>query len=165
MGYSHRPAFRRISSGAPGIGRGFTLAELVMVLVITAILAVAAIPFLSSRLTFDTRSFTDQVRAALQYAQSVAVAHRTNVCATITANSFTLTQAASAGSLVACTAPLIDPTSGSSFVLSTPGSVSFPTPVTITFDALGQTASAVTVTIRGDSDQLVNVEAVTGYVR
>lgn len=165
MGYRHSLGFRQISSSAPGSGRGFTLAELVMVLVITAILAVAAIPFLSSRLTFDTRSFTDQVRAALQYAQSVAVAHRRNVCATITANSLALTQAASAGSAVACTVPLIDPSSGSSFVLSTPGGVSFPTPVTITFDALGQAAIAATVTIRGDSDQLVDVEAVTGYVR
>ena len=73
--------------GGSVTSRGFTLAELVMVLVIVSVLAVAAMPAMFGRLTFDTRRFADQVRAAMQYAQKVAVAQRRNVCVTVTANS------------------------------------------------------------------------------
>ena len=51
--------------------RGFTLTELVIVMIITGILAVVAIARFSGRVTFDTRAYADQVRSALQYAQSV----------------------------------------------------------------------------------------------
>lgn len=141
---------------------GFTLAEIVMVLVIVSVLAVAAMPALFGRLTFDTRRFADQVRAAVQYAQKVAVAQRRNVCVTVTASSLSLTQGTSAGA--ACTAAVFDVSTGSDFVLNTPGNVSLGA-VTITFDALGQTASAATVTVTGDQSIPISVEAVTGYVR
>ena len=155
-----------VSKSRPGglaPSRGFTLPELVMVLIIVGVLAVAAMPVLFSRLTFDTRRFADQVRAAMQYAQKVAVAQRRNVCVTVTASSLALTQGTSAGA--ACTAAVFDVSTGSDFVLNTPSSVSFGAAVTITFDALGQTASAATVTVAGDQSIPINVEAVTGYVR
>ena len=134
-----------------------------MVLVIVSVLAVVAMPVLYSRLTFDTRRFADQVRAAVQYAQKVAVAQRRNVCVTVTASTLSLTQGTSAGS--ACSAAVFDVTTGSGFVLNAPGSVSFSGAGTITFDALGQTASAATVTVTGDQSIPISVEAVTGYVR
>ena len=149
--------------GRLGTSSGFTLAELVMVLVIVSVLAVVAIPAMFSRLTFDTRRFADQVRAAVQYAQKVAVAQRRNVCVTVTASSLSLTQGTSAGA--ACSAAVFDVSSGSGFVLNTPSNVSFGAAATITFDALGQTASAATVTVTGDQSIPINVEAVTGYVR
>ncbi len=154
--------------GGLATSRGFTLAEIVMVLVIVSILAVAAMPVLFSRVTFDTRRFADQVRAAMQYAQKVAVAQRRNVCVTVTANSLSLMQATVAGAGEACTAAVpdvFDVSPGPDFVLNTPGSVSLAGPATITFDALGQTASAATVTVTGDQSIQINVEAVTGYVR
>lgn len=149
--------------GGSATNRGFTLAELVMVLVIVSVLAVAALPAFFSRLTFDTRRFADQVRAAMQYAQKVAVAQRRNVCVTVTASSLSLTQGTSAGA--ACTAAVLDVSTGSGFVLNTPSSVSFGGAAAITFDALGQTASAATVTVTGDQSIQIDVEAVTGYVR
>lgn len=149
--------------GSSVTSRGFTLAELVMVLVIVSVLAVAAMPAMFGRLTFDTRRFADQVRAAMQYAQKVAVAQRRNVCVTVTANSLSLTQGTSAGA--ACSAAVFDVSAGSGFVLNTPGSVSLGGAATITFDALGQTASAASVTVTGDQTIQIDVEAVTGYVR
>jgi MSHA pilin protein MshC len=143
--------------------RGFTLVELVMVMLITGVLAAVAIPAMFSRLTFDTRGFADQVRAALQYAQKVAVAQRRNVCATVATSSIALTQGTAAGA--ACTAPVLNISTGSSFVLNAPSGVSFGGAVTITFDALGQAASAATVTVTGDQSIPIYVEAVTGYVR
>lgn len=133
-------------------------------LVITGILAVVAIPRLSDRLTFDTRAYADQVRAALEYAQSVAVAQRRNVCATIATGSITLTQGTSAGA--ACSADVVNPTTGAGFLLYTPSGVSFTTGTgVITFDALGATASAATVTVTGDQAIQVSVAQGTGYVR
>jgi MSHA pilin protein MshC len=135
-----------------------------MVLIIVSVLAVAAMPVLFSRLTFDTRRFADQVRAAMQYAQKVAVAQRRNVCVTVTASSLSLTQGTSAGA--ACSAAVFDVSTGSGFVLNTPSSVSFGAAVTITFDALGKPVSgAATVTVAGDQSIPINVEAETGYVR
>src|SRR4030065_1689398 len=86
---------------------------LVMVLIVVGVLAVAAMPALFSRLTFDTRRFADQVRAAIQYAQKVAGAQRRNVCVTVTAGSLSLAQATIAGDGAACTAAVFDVSTGS----------------------------------------------------
>lgn len=52
---------------------GFTLVELVLVLIMLGILAVFATPRLGTG-TFDTRSIADQARAMLRYAQKIAIA-------------------------------------------------------------------------------------------
>ncbi len=150
-----------------GDRRGFTLTELVMVLVIAGVLAAVAIPYLSDRLTFSTRGFADEVRAALQYAQKVAVAQRRNVCAIVAINSLSLTQATVAGAGEACTAPVLNISTGAGFVLNTPTpAVTFTTGIgTINFDALGRVAIAATVTVTGGQAIQIKVEAVTGYVR
>jgi MSHA pilin protein MshC len=58
---------------------GFTLVELVMILIVVGVLAVAAVPRLLHRETFDARSYFDQVQAMLRYAQKIAIAQRRNV--------------------------------------------------------------------------------------
>jgi MSHA pilin protein MshC len=63
---------------------GFTLVELVTVLILVGILAVVAIPRMLDR-TFDERGFHDATQAAIQHARRVAVASRHFVCATVTA--------------------------------------------------------------------------------
>lgn len=63
---------------------GFTLVELIIVIILTGILAVAAIPRFFDR-TFDERGFHDAVKAAVQHARRVAVASRRFVCVTTTA--------------------------------------------------------------------------------
>ena len=137
-----------------------------MVIVITGILAAVAIARFSDRITFETRSFADQVRVALQYTQSVAVAQRRNACATVAASSLTLTQGTSFGA--ACSASVVNPATGAAFVLNTPSGVSLSLSAgsnPVTFDALGRTASGWTVTVTGDQAIQILVEQETGYVR
>src|SRR5256885_1656752 len=56
-------------------GRGFTMPELVVALVISAIPAAMALPFFSDR-EANGAWFREQVKAALRYAQRQAVANR-----------------------------------------------------------------------------------------
>ena len=58
---------------------GFTLVELVVVIILVGILAVAAIPRFFDR-GFEERGFHDGVKAAIQQARKVAVASRRYVC-------------------------------------------------------------------------------------
>ena len=77
-------ALRRCASG------GFTLVELVVVLIVVGILAVAALPrFFGNE--FSERGFHDGVKAAIQHARKVAVASRRYVCVVVAANGVTLT--------------------------------------------------------------------------
>ena len=145
---------------------GFTLTELVMILVIVGVLAAVAIPKLADRSVFESRGFTDQVRSALQYAQKTAIAQRRNVCADVTPSSLALTKAAASGAAVACTLAVANPTTSSAFTLSAPGGVTLSsTSANIVFDALGQSGSTVTVSVQGDVTRQIVVEQVTGYVR
>ena len=73
----HLPACWRRESG-------FTLIELIIVMILIGVLAVAAIPRFFDR-TFDERGFHDAVKAAVQHARRVAVASRRFVCVTTTA--------------------------------------------------------------------------------
>ena len=69
------------SSSSPD-QRGFTLIELVMVLVLAGVLAVFAAPRLFSTGDFNARGFQDETLSLLRYAQKAAIAQRRTVCVT-----------------------------------------------------------------------------------
>ena len=87
---SPRGARHVVPRRALGAVQGFTLIELVVILIVVGILAVAAIPRFFDN-AFSERGFHDGVKAAIQHARKVAVASRRYVCVTVAANGVTLT--------------------------------------------------------------------------
>jgi MSHA pilin protein MshC len=60
--------------------RGFTMVELIVIMLIVGIMAIAAVSRMDSLRGFDEIGFRDQVRATLEYARKSAVAGRRFVC-------------------------------------------------------------------------------------
>lgn len=147
--------------------RGFTLVELVAVMLIMAILAVFATGFFN-RTTFDAAGFADEVRAQLAYAQKVAVASRRVVTARVTNNTVSLTTCTGfpdCGSTI----PVASPQGQAEFARSAPNKVTISLEPTgtdvITFNPLGVPSTGVEFTISGGgSEHRVTIEAGTGYV-
>ncbi|MBC7857311.1 MAG: prepilin-type N-terminal cleavage/methylation domain-containing protein [Burkholderiaceae bacterium] len=101
--------------------RGFTMVELVTVIVIMGIMAAVAAPRFFERQTFDARTFTDQTRTMLRLAQKVAIAQNRPVHVRLDGQSVALCFDA------ACTALVFPPggsNSGSAVTVAKCGGVS-----------------------------------------
>lgn len=147
---------------------GFSLIELITVIVITGILGGVALRYFD-RISYDTRGYADEASAILRFAQKSAIAKHRNVCVNIAAANVQLSFAAVVGS--ACD---IDPTKNTDLA-GPDGSVRFSmdipngrgvslSPTVFSFDPLGRPSAGQIITVRGDVNRLITVEAETGYV-
>ncbi len=144
--------------------RGFTLIELIMVMVIVGILAVVVTPRLFDANVFKSRGFADQVQATLRYAQKEAIAQHRNVCVAMTASDITLTIASASGAASACNTNLVLPGQAANKISTPSAAITLiPATASFVFDALGKPSVANTIAISGASNNIV-VEAETGYV-
>ncbi|MBI2749227.1 MAG: type II secretion system protein [Burkholderiales bacterium] len=158
--------------------RGFTLVELIMVIVMLGILAVYAAPRMFNSNDVYARGFHDETLAYLRYAQKTAIGQRRTVCVNFaSSSSLTLSIAlnpatfdcATAGTL---TGPKGDVASTTLNAKAGSGVAYNTTPALVNFNynGLGQPitsagVAAATQTIRVVGvDHSITIESATGYV-
>lgn len=150
-----------IRPGLPRKTRGFTIVELIMVMIIAGILAAVAATRFFSASDFQSRGFADQVQSTLRYAQKEAIAQHRFVCVAFpTSNSIALT----INTTATCPGNNLASLDGSptTSIVANPASITFAgTPSGFYFDALGKPSLGQVITI---SAYNITIEAETGYV-
>lgn len=146
--------------------RGFTLIELVMVLILIGILSIAIIPRFTSKNAFDARGYFDQSISMVRYAQKLAIAQRRDVFVNITNSRICLTYAVDtlcAGSVPAN--QVLNPAKLDWFKADAPAGMNFAVASAFSFNALGQASSGQLINFTGDGvTTAITVESETGYV-
>ena len=139
---------------------GFTLAELIAVILIVAVISLIALSRLPGGFA-TTRGFHDELLSQVQYARKAAVAQRRSVFVRIDAAQSLLCYNAAG----AC-AGVVAPNGAVPFAVAVPAGVTV-TPATFEFDGLGRypAAAPLTVAVAGDGNLQFTVEHETGYVR
>jgi len=172
--------------------RGFTLIELIMVMIILGVLAVFAAPRIFNTSDFYARGFHDETLSILRYAQKAAVAQRRTVCVSFTGTTAAL-KMASAPATASCsieTSPAMVGPNGPPIITAKPGvsykdppdalippEIGFSThpptdfnfdglgrPITGAVDASGLPVMMATQVIQVENAANVTVQGETGYV-
>ncbi len=151
---------------------GFTLVELVMVIVMVGVLAAIAVPRLMNSGDVSTRGLHDATLAYLRYAQKTAVAQRRTVCVTFSANGLSLSMASAAGSYTCGASPVLAGPRGETpaQLSGTHGAAYSPQPSNFNFDGLGQPVNGTGATLGAQTIQVaglpstVTVETLSGLV-
>jgi MSHA pilin protein MshC len=140
--------------------RGFTIIELIVVIVIIGILLVVAAARLTGVDAFEVQAFFDSTKSAVRFAQKLAVAQRTNVVVVVGATSVSVCYTSPG-----CGSPVTDPTTGRAMRVSAPSGVSVSGPASVSFDGLGSATPGGTITVNGGGmTRSLVIEQDTGYV-
>lgn len=141
---------------------GFSLVELIIVLVIVGALAVFAVPRLNIA-GFSQYSFHEELLAATRHAQKTATASRCDIEMVVDAGSDSYSVEYTGAGPDECTAgPLTTPGGSGDLAGSAGSQVDITQGATITFDGFGVPDSRSRVVINGERE--IIVEAITGYV-
>lgn len=137
--------------------KGFTLVELVIVILLLGVMAAFVLPKFFSLDDYRTRTTYDEVAGAVRYAQKLAVASGCEVQVQISGNSYFLQQHSTDCTTGSFTTISNHPVTSNNF-----SDVSLTSsPASFIFDAMGRSSSAATINIGGSS---FSVNSETGYV-
>ncbi|MEW6445643.1 MAG: pilus assembly FimT family protein [Pseudomonadota bacterium] len=153
VGLLERAVAARQMSFRPPISscRGFTMIELVLVMVLIGILSIFIIPRFNDQ-PFAAYGFQQEAIAAARYAQKLAVSGNTPVTIDFTAVGFALSRGGT---------PVTNPATGQAFVGIAPTGVIVAPALSVTFDGLGRPSASGVLSIGTRS---LTIEAETGYV-
>lgn len=146
--------------------RGFTIIELVTVLVMVGALAVFVVPRLDTA-GFDRYGFRQEVLSAARYAQKTAMASGCAVQLAVNTGADTVTLDYRAGGDAAnCGGggfgdPVQSPSSGGAFSLAAPSGIDITGGGTVVYDGFGNPANGLTISFATGPG--LTIEAVTGY--
>lgn len=161
----------RSSDPPPRRPRGFTMVELIAVLLLVGVLAVVAVPRFDAALALRSAGWRDQVHAGLLQARALAQGHRRLVCVTLASGEIRLAQA-SANPATGCdtVVPGADGDArwafdgnGLALTLSPAGTLYFQPDGRISSDGAGASPVNASVSLAGEAALLITGE--TGHVR
>lgn len=160
------PGLRQRLLCRPGYD-GYTIIELVLVIVILAVLAAMAGPRFFDNSAFDERAYYDEVVSALRYAQKVAVASGCRVQVSLGVTDYALAQQpAQAGHCDPLDANFVVPvrlSTGDAVNGTAPAGITTIPTVTFVYTPLGQTSFASDQTVTVGSRAMI-IQAESGLV-
>jgi prepilin-type N-terminal cleavage/methylation domain-containing protein len=146
---------------------GFTLIELVVVIVVVGIVAAYAMMKNSSAAVYTLLSQAQTMAADVRHTQSLATTwgRRLRITAVAGSNGTFSVSCVTAGASPCDTSPVINPSTGTAFTTTLKEGVVLAGPATLDIDSLGKPSAAATYTVSSSGSSInVNVAAITGLV-
>lgn len=145
---------------------GFTLIELIMVIVVLGALSIFVAPRFSSKTSFDTLSFHQELKTAIRFAHKLSIASGCEVQLSLTVNSYALfypdTSCNPPDAFGAN--PVNHPVQSGGYAGTSPSGVTLASFGNFYFTASGAPSSSGTITINPGGRQII-VNALTGFVQ